>query len=137
MVARRLAGSVLAACWLTACAAPAWGQAVASAQISGAVVDSTGAAVPGAKITATQTATRQMRTTLSGSDGAYVLPNLPVGPYQLEVAANGFNNYLQTGIHLEVSNDVTLNITLTVGQIKQEVAVTANATMVETQSTCR
>ena len=46
MVVQSLAGSVFAACWLTACAAPAWGQAVASAQISGAVVDSTGAAVP-------------------------------------------------------------------------------------------
>ena len=120
---------------LTASVAPLWGQAVASAQISGSVVDSTGAAVPGAKITATQNATRQARTTFSGSDGAYVLPNLPVGPYQLEVQASGFNAYLRTGIRLEVSNEVTLNVTLTVGEIKQEVAVLANATMVETQTT--
>ncbi len=103
--------------------------------MSGSVVDSTGAAVPGAKVIATQTATRQVRSTLTGSEGAYVLPNLPVGPYQLEVQANGFTPYLQTGIRLEVSNDVSVNVTLKVGQIQQEVAVVANATMVETQTT--
>src|ERR1700733_4289887 len=135
MVSMRIAGSLLASFLLTACAAPLWGQAVANAQLSGSVVDSTGAAVPGAKVTATQNATGQVRTTFSGTDGAYTLPNLPVGPYQIEVQAKGFTTYLQTGIHLEVSNDLTLNVTLSVGEIKQQVAVTANATMVETQTT--
>jgi len=131
----RLVGSFLALYLLAACAAPLWGQAVANAQISGSVVDSTGAAVPGAKITATQNSTRQARSTVSGSNGAYVLPDLPVGPYQLEVQAAGFTTYLQTGIRLEVSNDVIVNVALSVGEIKQQVAVTANATMVETQTT--
>jgi hypothetical protein len=135
MVSMRIAGSLLASFLLTACAAPLWGQAVANAQLSGSVVDSTGAAVPGAKVTATQNATGQVRTTFSGTDGAYTLPNLPVGPYQIEVQAKGFTTYLQTGIHLEVSNDLTLNVTLSVGEVKQQVAVVANATMVETQST--
>ena len=135
MVLIRIAGCFLATFLLSACAAPLWGQAVASAQISGSIIDSTGAAVAGAKVTATQNATQQVRTTLSGSDGAYVLPNLPVGPYQFEVQATGFNTYLQTGIHLEVSNDITLNVTLRVGEMKQQVEVTANASMVETQST--
>src|SRR5580693_2219195 len=106
MVSTRIGVSLLASLLLTASAAPLWGQAVANAQISGSVVDSTGAAVPGAKLTATQNATGQVRTTLSGSDGSYVLPNLPVGPYQLEVQASGFTTYLQSGINLEVSNDV-------------------------------
>ena len=112
-----------------------WGQAVANAQISGSVVDASGAAVPGAKITATQTDTRQERTTLSGSDGSYVLPNLPVGPYKLEAQATGFTTYLQTGIRLEVSNEVTVNVTLRVGEVKQQVEVSADASMVETQNT--
>src|SRR5579863_4471464 len=128
-------GIVLAAFLLAACAAPLRAQAVASAQISGSVTDDSGAAIPGAKVTATQTETRQSRTTSSASDGTYVLPNLPVGPYHLEVQASGFSTYVQTGIRLEVSNDITLNVRLRVGEIKQQVEVMANATMVETQST--
>jgi hypothetical protein len=112
-----------------------WGQAVASAQISGLVTDPSGAAVPSAKITVTQTATGLVRTTLSGPDGTYVLPDLPVGPYKLQVQLSGFETYLQTGIVLEVSNNVAINVTLHVGQIKQQVEVAANATMVQTQTT--
>src|ERR1700683_1555385 len=105
IVATRIAGCLLAAVLLTACCAPMWGQAVANAQISGSVADASGAAVPGAKITATQTETHQTRTASSAADGAYVLPNLPVGPYQVEVQASGFSTYVQTGIRLGVSND--------------------------------
>ena len=112
-----------------------WGQAGASAQISGLVTDPSGAVVPNAKVTATQVDTGMVRTTLGGPDGIYVLPNLPVGSYRLEVEASGFNTYVQTGILLEVSNTVTINIALHVGQTKQQVEVTANASMVQTQTT--
>jgi carboxypeptidase family protein len=122
---------LLAAAWAT----PLWGQAGASAQISGSVSDPSGAIVPSAKVTATQVATGLTRTTLSGPDGLYVLPNLPVGPYKLGVQAGGFETYVQTGILLEVSNNVTINVTLRVGEAKQQVEVAANASMVETQTT--
>ena len=69
-------------------AAPA--QAVANAEIRGVISDSSGAWCRRRKIKATQTETGQVRTTLSGSDGSYVLPNLPVGPYKLEVSAPSF-----------------------------------------------
>ncbi len=131
----RLAGSFVALFLLSGCTASLWGQAVASAQISGAVADTSGAAVPRAQVTATQTETHQVRSTSSGADGSYVLPNLPVGPYQVEVQASGFSTYVQSGIRLEVSNDITLNIKLTVGEMKQQVEVSADASMVETQQT--
>jgi hypothetical protein len=134
-VLRNSVRSLLVVLLLTAPVARLWGQAVANAQISGVVVDASGAAVPGAKITAKQTETQQERTTVAGTDGSYVLPNLPVGPYHLEVQASGFTTYLQTGIRLEVSNEVTVNITLRVGEVKQQVEVSADASMVETQST--
>lgn len=111
------------------------GQEGASAQISGVITDPSGAVVPNAKVTATQTATGQVRTTVGGPDGIYVLPNLPVGTYRLEVQAGGFNTYIQNGILLEVSNNVSINISLHVGQTKQQVEVTANASMVQTQTT--
>jgi hypothetical protein len=57
--------------------------------------DSSGLAVPGAEIRATQTATGLSRTVAAGADGGYVLTNLPIGPYMLEVSKEGFTKYVQ------------------------------------------
>lgn len=111
------------------------GQAVASAEISGVITDASGAAVPGAKVTATQMDTGLVRTTLTSSSGSYSLPNLPVGPYSLQVKATGFATYVRSGVLLQVSNNITLNVTLQLGQVTQQVQVKANASMVQTQST--
>src|ERR1700746_2584217 len=78
------------------CAISSPGQAVNNAQIHGTVTDATGAAVVGARVTATQATTGLVRVTVTGASGDYSLPNLPVGPYRLEVAAQGFQNYVQT-----------------------------------------
>src|SRR5438128_1064049 len=110
-------------------------QAVANAQIHGVVSDTTGAVVTNAQIKATQTETDQVRSTVSGADGTYVLPNLPVGPYTLEVSSPSFKNLVQTGIILQVGTNVLVNVSLQVGDITQEVRVSANAAMVETQET--
>src|SRR4029077_20484069 len=109
--------------------------AVANAQIHGVISDPTGAIIGGVQIKATQTETRQVRTTVSTGDGSYVLPNLPVGPYNLEVIAQAFNTYLQSGIILQVGNNVQINVALQVGAVTQEMRVSANAAMVETQDT--
>ena len=66
----------------------------ATAQISGTVKDQSGAVLPGAEITATQTETGTVRMTLSDETGSYVLPNLPVGPYKLEVSLAGFRTFV-------------------------------------------
>jgi hypothetical protein len=110
-------------------------QAVANAQIHGVVADQTGAVIAGAQIKATQTDTGQARTGASSGDGSYVLPNLPIGPYSLEVTAPAFNNYVQSGIILQVGNNVQINVALQVGAVNQEMRVSANAAMVETQDT--
>ena len=110
-------------------------QAVSNAQIHGVITDSSDAVVPGAQIKATQTQTGQVRTTVSTTDGSYVLSNLAVGPYTLEVTTQAFRNYLQSGIVLQVGNNVQVNVTLQVGAVSQEVQVAANASMVETQDT--
>src|SRR3954471_24164970 len=78
-----------------------YAQAVANAQIHGVITDSTDAVVTGAQVKATQTETGQVRTTVSTSDGSYVLSNLAVGPYTLEVTSQAFRNYLQSGIVLQ------------------------------------
>jgi Carboxypeptidase regulatory-like domain len=120
---------------VTVSAPSLWGQAVASGQISGLVTDPSGAVVPGTKITATQTETGLVRTTSSGPSGSYLLTNLPVGSYKLEVQANGFRSYVQTGIILQVGSAVNINVEMRLGQVSQHVQVSANARMVQTQST--
>src|SRR3989442_5232307 len=102
------------------CAA-AWGQA--TAQIHGTVQDSTGAAVPGAEIKATQTETGVVRTATSGADGGYVLTNLPIGPYQLEVSKEGFTKAVQSGIVLQVNSDPAIDVALKVGAVSERILV--------------
>ena len=109
-----------------------WAQA--TAQISGAVQDQSGAVLPGVEITATQTDTGVSRMTITNETGSYVLPNLPLGPYRLEAALPGFRTFVQTGIVLQVGSNPTLNVVLEVGQVSEQVEVQANAALVETRS---
>src|SRR6202453_4206188 len=106
----------------------------AVAQITGSVSDSTGAVVPDAQVTATQTETSFTRTAVTGVDGTYVLPNLIVGPYQLQVVRSGFKTYVQKGIVLEVNDNATVAVVLEIGATTESVAVSANASMVTTES---
>src|SRR6266702_4357020 len=110
----------------------AWAQA--TAQISGAVQDQSGAVLPGAEVTAKQTDTGVSRMTITNETGHYVLPNLPLGPYRLEAGLPGFRTFVQTGIVLQVNSNPTINITLQVGQVTEQVEVQANTSLVETRS---
>src|ERR1700741_974537 len=64
-----------------------WAQA--TAQITGTVRDQSGAVLPGVEVTVTQTDTGATRTAITNETGAYVLSNLPIGPYRLEAALPG------------------------------------------------
>src|SRR5579864_3665638 len=92
-------------------------QAVAIAQISGAVTDQSGSAIPNAQVRMIETGKQSVRTTVTNAQGQYVLPSLPVGPYQLEVKANGFKDYVQTGIVLQVNQNIRINAIMQVGSI--------------------
>ncbi|MBV8733045.1 MAG: carboxypeptidase regulatory-like domain-containing protein, partial [Acidobacteriia bacterium] len=106
-----------------------------TSQISGTVRDTSGLAITGAEIKATQTATGVVRTTSSGADGTYVLPNLAVGPYLLEVTKEGFSKYVQTGIVLQVDTTPAIDIAMRVGAVNETVTVEADAAQVETRTT--
>jgi hypothetical protein len=113
---------------------PMWGQANATARIAGVVTDSAGAAIVGAQIGVTHSATGLVRTTISGDDGFYVLPSLPIGLYALRVTAPGFGTYTQSGIDLHVGDSVAINLALKVGSTSEQVSVNAsNASMVEVE----
>src|SRR5579871_654825 len=112
-----------------------WAQATTTSNISGTVSDASGLAVPGADVKATQTETGLVRTVTSGADGGYLLTNLPIGPYQLQVSKTGFSTYVQSGIVLQVNSNPEINVGLKVGAVSEQVQVEASAALVETQST--
>jgi Carboxypeptidase regulatory-like domain len=116
---------------LMSCAA--WAQT--TAQMSGTIKDQTGAVLPGAEVTVTQTDTGLTRNAVTDETGSYVLTNLPVGPYKFEAGLPGFRTYIQTGIVLQVNSNPTVNAVLEVGQITDQVEVQADAALVETRST--
>jgi hypothetical protein len=109
--------------------------AQATSQIQGTVQDATGSGVPGAEVKATQVDTGTVRSATSGADGGYVLPNLPLGPYRVEVTKAGFATYIQTGLVLQVDTSPTVDIQLKLGAVSEQVQVEANAVQVETQTT--
>ena len=108
-------------------------QAVGGGQIQGIVADGTGAPVADATVTATQKNSGLTREVSSGQDGGYLFPNLPVGPYQLKVAKAGFETYSQSGITIEVGNNLRIDVQLKVGGASETVQVTSDASMVQTE----
>jgi len=104
-----------------------------TATISGAVTDPSGAVVPNAKVTATNTATGAVSRVNANSSGFYVISSLQPGPYHLEVAGTGFQSYEQTGIILHVAEEVSVNIALKLGSSTQKITVTGAAPLVNTR----
>ncbi len=102
--------------------------------ISGRVVDSTGAAVPRVEVVATHVETGALRKTTSSAEGEYAFPNLPIGPYQLSASHPGFKKLTRTGIELHVSEHLGVDLTIEVGELAQEVLVTAAAEQIQTES---
>jgi hypothetical protein len=103
--------------------------------IVGSVLDATGAAVPNAKVTITNTERNAVvRTAQTGSDGNYSAPLLPVGTYSLTVEAPGFKKAVHTEVVLNANDRLTANMKLEVGDVQQEVTVEANPVQVELQS---
>src|SRR5579885_302090 len=103
--------------------------------IRGTVTDPSGAAVPGARITATNTGTGFAATATSSNDGTYTLTLLPVGQYTLEVEANGFKKLQRTNITLTTNQVAGINVVLQVGAVSESVEVVAGAPLVNTQTT--
>ena len=108
-------------------------QAVAIASVSGVVTDQSGAAVPGVTVTITETDKSTAHATVTDAEGRYNFPTLPVGPYRLEAMGKGFSTYRQTGIVLQVGENIVQNISLQLGSVTETVEVQAAANMVETK----
>lgn len=123
-------------CVLLALLSASWGAyvnaQVATASINGTVVDASGAIIPDAKITVTQTDTNFTRSTETQSGGQYTLSSLPVGPYRIVAEMKGFGRYEQKGLVLVVGQVATVQISLNVGEQTETVNVSGETPAVET-----
>jgi hypothetical protein len=102
------------------------------ARISGTVTDPTGAAIPGATVTATRMTTGDRTTVTSNGQGEYVFPSLAPAAYSIGVIANGFASYVQSSVVLQADQAITVNVTLSVGSSTQTINVEASPPQVDT-----
>lgn len=103
------------------------------ATVTGTITDASGAGVPNATVTLRAVATSLTYRGASSSDGVYVVPNLPIGGYELTVEASGFRTHRQTGINLEVSQRLRADVVLEIGNVADSVNVTAEIPRVQTE----
>jgi hypothetical protein len=103
-----------------------------TASISGTAKDTSGAAIAGATVTATNVDTAIAVTQTTNGQGFYSFQSLTLGKYTVDVAQKGFKTYRQTGLILDVNSALTVDATLQVGQTTEKVEVAADALHVET-----
>jgi hypothetical protein len=103
-----------------------------SGTILGVVKDTSGGTVPEAKVTIVNTETTQSRTVTTSDDGAFRVPALPVGHYNVRIEKEGFKTQTQQGLVLDVAQELVVTASLQVGTSAQEVVVTGEAPLVNT-----
>src|SRR5438128_7502745 len=108
---RRLQAGLLALLVSCLLSPPARAQ-VAQAELRGDVLDESGAALPGATITATHVDTGTVRTTVTSATGTYAMPALPIGVYTISAALTGFGTVTKEGIRLAVGDSASRSLTL-------------------------
>src|SRR5436190_8242747 len=116
-VARLLTVVILLASWVVT------GRAQTQGGITGTVTDSSGAAIPGASVTVTNTATRGTRNTTTNAEGLYTFPSLPPGLYELKVELQGFKTAEIKAFKVDVQQTVREDVELQVGTLDETVTV--------------
>jgi len=102
--------------------------------ISGVVKDETGGVLPGVEVTARNTGTESTRTAISDDEGRYRLLQLAPGDYELRAELAGFQTAILQNISLSVAQQAVVGVTLRVGEITEQVVVSAEVALVETTS---
>src|SRR5438132_3032853 len=103
-----------------------------TATILGTVKDTSGALVPGVSITVKHTESSLTRSVVSGERGAYTVPLLPVGAYEITTTMPGFKQVVRSGINLVVGQEAVVELTLEVGAPAEQVTVSEEAPLVNT-----
>lgn len=103
-----------------------------TARISGTVSDSTGAVVPGSRVTFIHVSTNTINSTEAGADGQFLSVPLRIGEYRVEVEAEGFKKYVRSGIVLQLNETAVVNAIVELGSVTETIDVTADAPLLET-----
>jgi len=105
--------------------------------VSGTIKDAQGGVVPGVTVTATSTQTQQTRTTVTDGSGFYTFPNLLPGRYDVAAELEGFKRVSRQGVQLDAGGSLNIDVTLETGALTEEVTVTAEASMLQTDVAVR
>jgi hypothetical protein len=105
-----------------------------SGEITGEIRDASGANIPGAVVTVTNTATGAVRNVVSNEAGVYGFPSLPPGVYDLKVSREGFKTVVRNGIQLQVQQSARIDIGMELGQVTESVDVSAEAALLSTEN---
>src|SRR5215470_11477713 len=119
----------LAVCLLVVVSAALAQSQLGAGSISGTVSDSSGAVIPGATVTITNTGTGLVRTLTTGDSGQFIAPALPVGEYAARVEKTGFATLEQKGLIVNVGGTATLRLELKPGEANEVVNVAAEQTL--------
>ena len=106
---------------------------IQNGQFAGSVTDPSGAAVPNAKITLTNAATGLSVVATSNATGAYQVAELPPGTYKVTIEAAGFKTYSDSGVTLNAGSTTHVDAKMTLGQTREVVEVTGEASQVNTE----
>ncbi len=102
--------------------------------ITGTVTDPSGAVIPNADITASNTANGQVYRAVSTDTGNYTIPQLPVGTYNLSIVVKGFKTYNREKLELQAAQIMRIDVPLSVGSQAESVTVTTEASLLKTES---
>src|SRR6476469_9889943 len=106
-------------------------------QISGVVKDDTGGVVPGATVTATQVQTQTPRSTVTDAGGFYTFASLSAGRYNISAELQGFKKAVTEGVQLDATGSLTMDFSLATGALTEQVTVTAEQTLLQTDTSLR
>src|SRR6266481_1629154 len=115
-------------------AMPAFGQSSTNGTVSGTVTDQNGAVIPGAKITLTDTSTKNTLSTVANETGHYILLNVTNGIYNVEASKTGYFTTKVAAVNVNVGTAISINISMKVGASSQIIEVTANGTELQTMN---
>jgi hypothetical protein len=110
-----------------------WGQAM-SGTVVGRVTDPSGSAVPGASVTVINDGTHLTRTVTTNAEGDFRANDFPTGSLTVTVEHGGFAKLVRAGLQLAAADTITVNLQLNIGDVQQTVQVTAEASLVQSQS---
>jgi hypothetical protein len=128
-------GGVCALLLSVLCAGAAFAQGSTTSTISGRVVDTSGGVLPGATVTAKHLGTNTDSSTVTNAEGAFTIPSLQPGTYEVTVALEGFKTTVVRDVVITAAQGANINAKLEIGGVTETVTVASSSEIIQTQST--